>query len=206
MTELLELYPSLEIVDSSVTYFDGDGNEVKNTRSTVNDINVEGDTLVYDSEWDDYVYFGYWEWKVQPNETFLSPYDVVGFYTQSDVEMYPLEYFVYGYDTSGKRQAYYNSDSDESSGYIVKGEDTSWGAAFWIDDRYVRSGRMVVPLDTIAGSNKKVMLKYCHSWSSTNITGIGGSIGVGSAGFDISWDTSVRHWESPVTSAGVRIP
>lgn len=161
---------------------------------------------MHDSDWNTYVYFGYWEWKGTPDEQVLTPYDVVGFYTQSASEMYPLEYFVYGYSPSGTRSAYYNSVDDTSSGFIAKGEDTEWGAAFWIDDRYVRSGRIVVPIDYTAGSNRKVMTKYCHSWTERNVTGIGGSVSIDGAGFDISWDTSVKHWESIATSSGVRLP
>jgi len=206
MEELLELYPSLEVVDSSVTYFDENGKEIKNARSNMTYVNLEGESLVYDNDWDTYVYFGYWMWTYAPDENRLAPYDVVGFYTQSDTEMYPLDYFVYGYNTSGNQVAYYNTVSGERSGYIAKGEDTTWGAAFWIDDNYVRSGRMVVPIDYTPGSNKKVITKYCHSWTTTNITGIGGSVSVGAYGFNISWDTSVRHWESIATSSGVRLP
>lgn len=206
MEELLLLYPSLEIVDSSTTYFDEHGNEVLPTRSSMTDISLIGDKLIYDNDWDTYIYFGYWEWKKAPDENNLSPYDVVGFYTQSATEMYPLEYFVYGHNAAGNQTAYYNSESGVSTGHIVKGEDTVWGAAFWIDDKYVREGRIVVPIDYTVGSNKKVMTKYCHSWTATNITGIGGSVSIDGAGFDISWDTSVNHWESPVTSAGVRLP
>lgn len=206
MEELLSIYPALEIVDSSMKYFDDAGNEVLLTRSNMTDISLVGDKLIYDNDWGTYVYFGYWKWKKSPNEGNLSPYDVVGFYTQSASEMYPLEYFVYGHNAAGTQTAYYNSESGESTGHIVKGEDTVWGAAFWIDDKYVREGRIVVPIEYTMGSNKKVMTKYCHSWTGSTITGVGGSVSIDGAGFDISWDTSVNHWESPVTSAGVRLP
>ena len=206
MQELLRMYPSLAVVEETVTYFDEEGQEVLPTRSSMNDISLVGEMLIHDSDWDTYIYFGYWEWETGPDELNLQPYDVVGFYTQSSTEMYPLEYFVYGYNSSGDSEAYYNSLSGESSGYIVKGEDTVWGAAFWIDDRYICSGRMSVPIDYVEGSNKKVMLKYDHSWTSADISGIGGSVGIGSAGFNVSWDVGVNHWESPVTSAGVRLP
>ena len=206
MEELLLLHPSLEIVDSSKTYFDDAGDVIIPTRSDMTDISLIGDKLVYDSDWDTYIYFGYWEWKQSPDERNLNPFDVVGFYTQNAEEMAPLEYFVSGYNALGNRIAYYNTDSDETSGCIIKGEDTEWGAAFWIDDRYVREGRMSVPIDYTSGSRAKVMLKYIHSWTTTNITGVGGSISIDGAGFDISWETSVNHWESPVTSSGVRLP
>lgn len=40
MEELLSLYPSLEIVDSSVKYFDTAGRVVQPTRSTMNDVSL----------------------------------------------------------------------------------------------------------------------------------------------------------------------
>lgn len=206
MAELLSIYPSLEIVDASMKYFDDEGNAVLPTKSNMTDISLVGDKLVYDNDWGTYVYFGYWKWKNGPDEANKNPYDVVGFYTQSASEMYPLEYFVYGQNSAGVQKAYYNSESGESSGYISKGEDTTWGAAFWIDDRYVVQGRIVVPIDYTAGSNKKVMIKYGHSWTTSDITGVGGSVSIDGGGFDISWETNVNHWESPVTSAGVRLP
>lgn len=205
MQELLKLYPSLEVVDETVTYFDENGAEILPTRSSMTDVSLVGDKLVHDSDWNTYVYFGYWEWKKAPDELNLRPYDVVGFYTQDPNEMYALEYFLYCYNANGQVDSY-SSATGASTTFIAKGEDSVWGAAFWIDDKYIRSGRMMVPLDYTAGSNKKVMLKYCHSWTSRNITGVGGNIGIDGAGFNISWDVGVEHWPGPVTSAGVRLP
>lgn len=205
MQELLKLYPSLEVVDETVTYFDENGAEILPTRSSMTDVSLVGDKLVHDSDWNTYVYFGYWEWKKAPDELNLRPYDVVGFYTQDPNEMNALEYFLYCYNANGQVDSY-SSATGASTTFIAKGEDSVWGAAFWIDDKYIRSGRMMVPLDCAAGSNKKVMLKYCHSWTSGNITGVGGNIGIDGAGFNISWDVGVEHWPGPVTSAGVRLP
>ena len=70
----------------------------------------------------------------------------------------------------------------------------------------MKQGRSVVPIGYTAGSNKKVMIEYGHSWATSNITGIGGSVSIDGTGFDISWETNVKHWEGPVTSAGVRLP
>lgn len=197
MQKLLEMYPSLEIVDSATT---------QPSPLSMTDISLRDDQLVHDSDWNTYIYFGYWEWKYEPEGRVLSPYDVVGFYTQNSETMRPLDYFVYCYNASGTSIANYNTNSGTSSGPIVKGEDTAWGAAFWIDDRFIRSGRMVVPLDCVLGSNDKVMMKYDHSWTSLGFTGIGGSVSIGGAGFNVSWDSRVEHWESPVTSPGVKLP
>ena len=206
MQELLKLYPSLEVVDETVTYFDENGAEVLPTRSLMSDVSLVGDKLVHDSDLNTYVYFGYWEWVKAPDELNLLPYDVVGFYTQNPDEMCALEYFLYVYNANGTVGSYSSVTGVSNTTCIVKGEDNVWGAAFWIDDRSIRSGRMVVPLDYTAGSNKKVMLKYCHSWTLRNITGVGGNIGIDGAGFNISWDVGVEHWPGPVTSAGVRLP
>ena len=127
MNELLSIYPSLEIADSSMKYFDDNGNTVLPTRSNMTDLSLVGDKLVYDNDWDTYVYFGYWKWENAPNEPNLSLYDVIGFYTQGAGEMYPLEYFIYGHDSADDQKAYYNSDSEESSGYIA---NTTWGRHF----------------------------------------------------------------------------
>ena len=208
---LLLLYPSLTVVSQSNHYFDSQGNMVIPTRavSKGEDINLMGDTLVFDSDYNTYVYFGYWSWNKFPSvtdEINLSPYDFIGFYTQSSDELYPTDYFVYGYDNQSNNTAIYNSASQITSGKIFKGVDTPSGAAFWIDERYVRRGRMVVPLDYKSGSKKKVMMQYCHNWTKANVTGIGGQVSVGGGGFQISWDTGVYHWEDMATSPGARLP
>lgn len=59
MAELLSIYPSLEIVDASMKYFDDEGNAVLPTKSNMTDISLVGDKLVYDNDWGTYVYFGY---------------------------------------------------------------------------------------------------------------------------------------------------
>lgn len=206
MTQLMSLYPSLEVVDSSVQYYDETGSKVLPTRSSMSDISFVGDSLVYDNDWGTFVYFGNWEWNNFPIFETLAPDDVVGFYTQDPDEMYPLDYFVSGYNSTGTRTAYYNSDEGTTSGPIAKGEDTVWGAAFWIDEFYVRRGSVVVPIRYVSGSEKKVMMKYGHSWSTTEITGIGGEISIDGGGFNISWENNVNHWSSCATSPGVRLP
>lgn len=206
MAQLMREYPSLEIIDSSITYFSEDGTEIVPTKSSMRDINFIDEELVHDSDWDTYIYFGSWNWETFPDDEVLQPDDVVGFYTQDPECMFPLAYFVYGYNKYNQRSAYYNSDTGDVSGYIAKGEDTSWGAGFWVDESEVRKGEFIVPVDFARGENKRVMLKYDHSWLETYVTGVGGEIHITGGGFNVSWDSEVRHWPSATTSPGVSLP
>ena len=51
MQKLLEMYPSLEIVDSATT---------QPSPLSMTDISLRDDQLVHDSDWNTYIYFGYW--------------------------------------------------------------------------------------------------------------------------------------------------
>lgn len=164
------------------------------------------DNIVYDSDWNTYVYLGAWSWKgYHPNEDNLQPWDCIGFYTQDKDEVRAKEYILRGYSKYGGQRIYYNTDSGVSSGPVAKGQDTAWGAGFWHDETNVNNGTLSAPLYWTSGATAKVMMKYGHSWTDTNITGIGGSIGIDGAGFDISWDREVLHWSEPATSPGIRI-
>ncbi len=221
---LVEEIPSVEIKGRTKSYFDiQDGKPVltkviKNGKtiypegfsifSTMSDIQLN-DTLVWDSDWNTYVFLGDWDWKSgQPDETNLQPWDMVGFYTTDPSTAKALEYMVRGYDTWGSRVIYYNTDTDSSSGDISKGTQTQYGVAFWHDETPVVNGTITVPLwyDSQASSYATVMTKYGHSWTDTNITGVGGSASISGGGFNISWDTGVYHWPDEATSYGEKVP
>lgn len=210
---LLSEYPSLELISSSKSsyepsndsslIFSSDGIEPLSSSSDIS----FNDNIVYDSDWNTYVYLGSWNWtNGQPDETNLEPWDMIGFYTQDKDELRAQEYIVRGYNTSGVRQVYYNTDSNTVSGSISKGEDTLWGVAFWHDESNVDNGTFSAPLYWTSGATAKVMLKYGHSWTEKTITGVGGSASIDGGGFSVSWDTDVLHWPSIVTSSGVRLP
>lgn len=78
--------------------------------------------------------------------------------------------------------------------------------AFWHNEAQVDNGTLSAPLYWTSGSTAKVMMKYGHSWTDTDITGIGGNVSIDGGGFSISWDSEVLHWEDVATSYGVRLP
>ena len=165
------------------------------------------DQIVYDSDWGTYVYHGTWRWKTSPNESNLDPNDVIGVYSTKPNEVSPLDYFINCYNSNNTKVGYYNSNSGITDGSIAKGIETADGAGFWIPEASVVRGNMSVPLTYVSGapsnSTAKIMQYYSHSWTSSNLTGLGGSISIDGGGIDVSWSTGVNSWE--VTSAGKRL-
>ena len=153
-----------------------------------------------------YVYFGTWDWTTSPNETDLAPWDLVGFYTQNSNQLRAQQSIVYGYNSSGSRVMYYNTDSGSSSGSIQKGTDVLSGTVFWFDETNVDHGRITAPLYYTNGSTAKIMTSYGHTWSTSYVTGIGGDISITGGGFSVSWENGVAHWPSLATSPGARLP
>jgi hypothetical protein len=221
---LLKKNPSLTLADSTKAYYKSDkgklefiGSESKNnasdqntseqitTMSAMSDV-VFSDSVVYDNDWDSYVYFGDWNWKLgKPDESNIQPWDCVGFSTNDPSIARAKDYILYGYNTLGMRTIYYNTDSGQSSGEVAKGTENTYGAAFWHNEASVDHGTLTVPL-SYYGGNTRVMLSYGHSWTQTSITGIGGDASVDGGGLSISWDTNVYHWSDTATSYGAGIP
>lgn len=208
LSELLTLHPSLSIVSSSTTYFDGNGNAIQQSRAATSPsyVSFADDELVFDSDWNTYIYFGEWSWNRDPElyETNLAPYDYVAFCTEDPVEMSARAFYVYYYDDEGTSVARYSSEAASNiTGDIAKIKDNSYGAAFSVDDNVVRSGRMTVPLRYTANSTKRVMLNYIHSWTDRADTGIGVTLSLTGIGLTASWEDTVHQWKS--ISGGVSL-
>lgn len=164
------------------------------------------DSIVWDGDWNTYVYLGSWDWNPAPDEAYLLPWDCIGFYTQDIDELRTQEYILRGYNSNGASKIYYNTDSGSSSGPVSKGTDNLWGVAFWHDESVVDNGTLSAPLYWTSGSTAKVMMKYGHGWTQTYVTGLGGDASITGGGFSISWDREVSHWPDVATSYGVRLP
>ena len=208
LEELVKNVPSLKVVSNnkSYGYIVGDEMVVSEVQlySSPADISFS-DSIVYDSDWGTYVYFGGWNWRQTPNETNLQPWDMVGVYTQDSSQIRPREIIVRGYDKNGSRSVYYNTQTG-SSDPIQKGIDSQSGVAFWHDESEVVNGQITAPLYYSSTSETaKIMIQYAHSWTYTSTTGIGGSIGVGSGGFNVSWSTGVYSWPGVISSSGARL-
>ena len=208
--EIFEIFlaehPSLSIIDSSTIYYDENG-EIPVTRCQPSDFNMMKDSLVYDNDYGTYIYFGYWDWKYFDYLENYNPDDVVAYFSEDYTKLQhrPNVYAVYGYDQSGKRTAVYDPASNNMSGAISKGLDNKHGIAFWVNEILVRSGRIVVPTTYKSGANTRMMTSYCHSWTSSTLTGIGGDISLTGGGINVAWSTNVNSWPSPVTSPGAWI-
>ena len=203
LKDLIASSDSLELVAYSEQSYK-DGVPVM-ARSNMADIKLT-DSIIHDSDWGTYVYIGTWDWMRSPDEANLSPWDVVGIYTQNSNDIRAKESIVYGYGLTGRRTVYYNTDTGETSGDIQKGTDVLAGTVYWLDEKYVDNGRIVVPLYYKNGSTSKMITCYGHAWTTSNITGVGGSVSISSLGFNVSWEDKVSHGDNLATSPGARIP
>lgn len=194
----------LSVVENGeITYSNNDLITIKSTSANLSFT----DDIVYDSDWDTYVYLGTWNWtNGHPDELLIQPWDMVGLFSQNGSEIHAQEYIVRGYNVSGIQQIYYNTDTNTVSGQISKGTDNYSGVAFWHNEYNVDHGALTAPLYWTSGSDAKVMMKYNHSWTSTTITGVGGQVSISGGGFSISWDTRAEHWQDIATSSGVSLP
>jgi len=166
------------------------------------------DSVVYDDDWQAYVFFGDWQWdEGHPSEWDLEPWDCVGMYIRDRGVLDPEAFFLYGYNKRGRRTVYYNTEDRRREGPVQKGDESRTGVAFWLDESVVDHGTLVAILDVDDWNDRtKVFLEYAHSWTEQNVTGVGGSVGVESFGLDISWDKGVEYWPDHATSYGVRVP
>lgn len=118
----------------------------------------------------------------------------MGFYTQDKDEMRAQEYILRGYNSSGTRTIYYNTDTSSTSGPVAKGEDNLWGVAFWHDESVVDNGTLSASLYYTSGSTAKVMMKFGHGWTQTYITaGLEGEAYITGGGFSVEWDSEVFY-------------
>lgn len=202
LDELIATHDSLELVAYNEYYVTNGKNS--NARSVMTDV-VFSESMIYDSDWGTYVYASTWEWINLPDESNLEPWDFVGFYIEDPTQLSARELIVYGYNSSGSRVGYINTDTNSESGAIALGYNNNYGCAIWVNESSVVEGRIVVPLDYTSGSTTKIHTSYCHSYSTSGISGIGGNVGIGSVGFNVSWNTGVSSWSGVRSTWGLSI-
>lgn len=202
LDELVATHDSLELVAYNEYYVTN--GEISKAKSAMTDV-VFSESMVYDSDWGTYVYASTWEWINLPDESNLEPWDFAGFYIEDPSQLSARELIVYGYNSSGRRVGYINTDINSESGDIALGYNNNYGCTIWVDESTVVEGRIVVPLNYVTGSTTKIHTSYCHSYSTSSVSGIGGSVGIGSVGFDISWNSGVSSWGGVRSTWGLSI-
>lgn len=177
------------------------------------------ESIVYDNDWNTYVYNGSWEWRgatstseLHPSN-YLKPEDVIAVFSQNSNRMRVKQMILYGYnviDGKSKNTCYYDTLGNPNDNF---GFGSSLNVpnmrAFAFDETNVLRGRLSAALsyNASAGSpDDLIMMQYCHSWTEVETTGAGFSIGVGSGGANVSWESGVLHWPNPATSNGVELP
>lgn len=203
--------PSLEVVSSSETYFNDNGEPVLPTRCTESNVNMTKDSYVYDRDYDAYIYFGYWEWNIACLHT-KSVDDLVAYATSkpNEVQFRNTSACIYGYDSNGRRMAVYDPDNNNVSkiSRAVLSTGDQYGAAYYINDILVRKGRIMVPFDLLNNNGTAVLTtQYLHTWSETTVTGGAASIGFSLDGINVelsaTWSSSIQSWRTAIRSPGV---
>ena len=115
-------------------------------------------------------------------------------------------YVIYGYNINGFKVAAYDPMNNEINGItrVNLSSGDEYGAAFYVNDNIVRSGRIMVPVSFSNQISTRVRTVYQHNWSETTITSLGVSVSLKdqSMSFSGSWNTSVGHWENPARYEG----
>ena len=211
----LEQNPSLEIVSYSESYFDENGIQVIPTRCQPTQLNMMRDYFIFDDDSQLYVYFGYWEWNTRDLHLARCD-DIVSFVSQqaNPGSRYYYEsptsgsanYAVYGYNINGLEVATYDPKNNDINGIarVDLSSGDEYGAAFYINDNIVRSGRIIVPVSFSNQITTRVRTVYQHNWSETTITSLGVNVALRNQtlSFSGSWNTNVERWEDPVRSEG----
>ncbi|MCP3029018.1 hypothetical protein [Halobacillus sp. A5] len=154
-------------------------------------LNFGNDSIVYNNDSNQYVYMGSWEWD---EFDVGDPYDHIGVTTENTTDMPITEVIFNGYDSQGDKNAHMNSEISSSRyGSVQLAAESAGGVSFWIDERDIRSGSMSAYLGGLSTSTTdEVRIEYDHATTTTDITGIGGSVDVKSGGgFNISWENGV---------------
>lgn len=191
-----EKYSEIKVVDST--------DENAQTLSNDPDALDLRDRLVYDDEIEEYVFVAYWEWDP---EEFVGdePFDFVGVFTD-DAGVMPIDpdgVTLQGWNHLGDEEAFFDTRTEKKRGRVaLSGRARETGVGFWINDKYVTEGSITAILNDVStSSRKRVYMQYDHSWTSSNITGIAGNASRGSFGFDIKWESKVRHLD-PIFTVG----
>ena len=199
MTELLNSSDSLKIVSSMVS---------PNTEVEQNDMIFRDEYIVYDSDWETYVYFGSWYWRVGvPDDT--GPWDVAGVISQDVNDIKILDLITTLYTITGIEAGYCDTSTGECDGALALVPASRSAAAIWIEPgQYVKKGSFIAPLEVDdPDTTAKVSMEYIHSYAETEITGLGGSISLSDESVtisgSISWNTGIYDWNTG--SGGARI-
>ncbi|MBE5398412.1 hypothetical protein HN020_06740 [Brevibacillus borstelensis] len=162
------------------------------------------ESIIYDDDSDQYVYLGEWWWG---DIVGSQPWDFIGVFTNNEDTM-PISggsISIKGYDYRGKRTVYFDTaeGSRTKKGSIeLATRISNGGVGFWFNEKYVESGLITAYLeDASTEFNDRIQMQYEHSRTSTSLTGIGGSAGLGSAGFNVSWQRNVEK-DGPYWSTG----
>lgn len=209
--------PSLEVVNSSTSYFNENGVQVLPTRCQPTQLNMLKDSFVFDNDSQQYVYFGYWQWRNKDIHLKRCD-DIIAFLSsEKNPNQYYYEnpkngnsaYSIYGYNLNGDRVATYdpmNNNFNKISKIRLTGGD-EYGAAFYIDDSVVYEGRVVVSVAFPTGTVTHMHTAYQHNWSTFDVTNLGIDVSLLEKSLSISgsWETGVEHWDYPIESVGAKL-
>ncbi|WP_246943580.1 hypothetical protein [Bacillus pinisoli] len=213
LKKLTNKYPEISIIsyDENIIQTDTMQQEPDKGDYGTNSVSVGNlkwnDAILYDNDSQKYNYTGGWTWSSMSSST---PYDMVGVFP-SDTSLMTLSpgtnLTLRGYNYSGTRTALWTTSGTTSGGVQLATTLNSKGVAFWIDDKEVKNGTISVHLGkTTRDPNARIQLQYNHSYTSKNVTGIGGSVSVkdGGGGFNVTWETQTVG-QGPFYSPGAYI-
>lgn len=152
------------------------------------------EAIYYSTDSQKYYYYGSWD---ASDLTQSDPWDMIGVSTTNKYSM-PLsnEVIIRGYNALGIQKIYVNTALGTETGNISQGTDNAdqeQGVGFWFDDYQGVTGTITAFLDDYDYS-EEIQMQYNHSWTSRNVTGIGGNVDVKSGGgFTVTWDTNVNY-------------
>lgn len=185
-------YPQMMLVMDRSTDKNTDGSEFS-TLDNYGDVDFS-EAIYYSTDSQKYYYYGSWDASAL---TQSNPWDMIGVSTTDKYNM-PLsnEVIVRGYNVFGSQKIYVNTALGSETGNISQGTDNAnqeQGVGFWFDDFQGVTGTITAFLDDYDYS-EEIQMQYNHSWTSTNVTGIGGNVDVKSGGgFNVTWDTNVNY-------------
>ncbi|WP_025027245.1 hypothetical protein [Caldalkalibacillus mannanilyticus] len=216
LEKLIEKHPEISIVSYNKKTVsvkeDGTFQEIEDGDLALQEVDPKrltwSDTIFYDNDSQKYNYTGGWNWQYLMGG---DPYDVIGVYPNdaSKMTLSPgTNLTLRGYNSRGNLEAYWSTGGSTSGPVQLATPLDEKGVAFWIKEgstsgRVIR-GTISVNLGKVTiDPNARIQLQYNHSYTSTDITGVGGSVSVKDkgGGFNVTWEKNVTG-QGPYYSPG----